>query len=154
MKKLKLIFIVFLALLCLFKLAFYLKDNTLQSSKVPNSEYQYYLDDIDKITKEELLSIDSINKDKFIIYLGSAECPYCVEYIDEILYVLKNHRTDKYDILHYPVNMSKDYEDESFLNFMKAYSLETIPSFIVKENNKVSVISTEDIINIKKQGGD
>lgn len=107
-----------------------------------NLHYEIITSKLKNIQKEEVSNILSPENDNenLLVYLGSKDCGYCTESISNTKDIIK--RNEDLQAYYVAIDLNED-----FGGFLEEYNLETIPAIIIKKDNQLEVLSTEDIEN-------
>ena len=110
------------------------------------SEKELYEENIKSFKKvlstqaDELLS----TKDKAVVYIGRATCPYCRKFVKKLDSLVNEVNT----IIYYVD--SGNFSDEGLKVFRNKYNIRTVPGFIVHKNGEIEVrcdsSTPEDVI--------
>lgn len=105
-----------------------------------NLHYEIITSKLENIQKKEVNNILSSKNDNenLLVFLGSKDCGYCTESISNTNNIIKENK----DLQAYYVAIDLN---EDFGGLLEEYNLETIPAIIIKKDNQLKILSTEDI---------
>lgn len=129
MKKNKLIFPIIIVVLIL-SLLIIPKNYKGFKHKSNLKKYDNKTENLTTMDSEYIVELES-NQEPYILYVGSSDCPACVNSIDNVLEILSSYNENEINSYYYPVEM---YTDD-FGNILKQLELEYIPSIVYFDGN-------------------
>ena len=99
------------------------------------SEKDQYEENIKSFEKVLSIQADDLltNKDKTVVYIGRATCPYCRKFAKKLSSLVNEINTTIYYV------DSENLSDEGLKVFRNKYNIRTVPGFIVHKNGEVEV---------------
>lgn len=99
------------------------------------SEIELYEENIKSFEKVLSTQADDLltNRDKAVVYIGRATCPYCRKFAKKLSSLINEVNTTIYYV------DSESFSDEGLKVFRNKYNIRTVPGFIVHKNGEIEV---------------
>lgn len=129
--------------LLIIKLGIYYYDDF--KNLVEKKAYNYYVNEFEKISPTDAVSLASQNKSEILIYFGRNTCPHCVRTIKNVYDMSKKAKKKKIPFYHIEEESALTEKDHELINDL--FELKYIPSIVKISANSVEIFDYEEIGN-------